>query len=116
MNKIISYAVDAVVLVMLVIGFIQGEINLGLTLMVVSEIVIRWIGNAQKRHGAGIVIYAVGMSVLSIGGTIWVLELLQKESSPWWIVLVIGFWLLALAVYILDILARVLKIESVKNI
>ena len=111
MNKIIAYAVDAVVLVMLVIGFIQGEINLGLTLMVVSEIVIRWIGNAQKRHGAGIVIYAVGMSVLSIGSTIWVLELFQKESSPWWIVLVIGFWLLALAVYILDILARVWKIE-----
>lgn len=60
-------------------------------------------GEIPKKPLGRIAIYSVGIATLSVGGTLWVTDILRSDASNAWIILIAVFWLLALGLFVLSI-------------
>lgn len=103
MNKALPYIIDAVLIVILIMHFADGGQNYGLAIMVLTEIIMLKAGEIPKKPLGRIAIYSVGITTLSVGGTLWVTDILRSGTSNAWIILIAVFWLLALGLFILSI-------------
>lgn len=103
MNKVLPYIIDAVLIVILIMHFADGGQNYGLAIMVLTEIIMLKMGELPKKPIGRIAIYSAGITTLSIGGTLWVTDILRSDASNAWIILIAVFWLLALGLFVLSI-------------
>ena len=63
--------VDIFLLILIIAGYVTGNGNTGLTLMILSNVVVRRIACIPEKKSIRILINAAGIALLTAGGMIW---------------------------------------------
>ena len=90
--------VDIFLLILIIAGYVTGNGNTGLTLMILSNVVVRRIACIPEKKSIRILINAAGIALLTAGGMIWGIETLKTPGAYRWLdimilAIIVIFWL-----------------------
>lgn len=101
--------VDIILLILIIAGYVTGNGNTGLTLMILSNVVVRRIACIPEKKSIRILINAAGIALLTAGGMIWGIETLRTPGAYRWLdimilAIIIIFWLVGVMMFISTII------------
>ena len=101
--------VDIILLILIIAGYVTGNGNTGLTLMILSNVVVRRIACIPEKKSIRILINAFGIALLTAGGMIWGIETLRTPGAYRWLdimilAIIIIFWLVGVMMFISTII------------
>ena len=101
--------VDIILLILIIAGYVTGNGNTGLTLMILSNVVVRRIACIPEKKSIRILINAAGIALLTAGGMIWGIETLRTPGAYKWLdimilAIIVIFWLVGVMMFISTII------------
>ena len=101
--------VDIILLILIIAGYVTGNGNTGLTLMILSNVVVRRIACIPEKKSIRILINASGIALLTAGGMIWGIETLRTPGAYKWLdimilAIIVIFWLVGVMMFISTII------------
>lgn len=101
--------VDIILLILIIAGYVTGNGNTGLTLMILSNVVVRRIACIPEKKSIRILINASGIALLTAGGMIWGIETLRTPGAYRWLdimilAIIVIFWLVGVMMFISTII------------
>ena len=101
--------VDIFLLILIIAGYVTGNGNTGLTLMILSNVVVRRIACIPEKKSIRILINAAGIALLTAGGMIWGIETLRTPGAYRWLdimilAIIVIFWLFGVMMFISTII------------
>ena len=101
--------VDIILLILIIAGYVTGNGNTGLTLMILSNVVVRRIACIPEKKSIRILINAAGIALLTAGGMIWGIETLRTPGAYRWLdimilAIIVIFWLVGVMMFISTII------------
>ena len=101
--------VDIILLILIIAGYVTGNGNTGLTLMILSNVVVRRIACIPEKKSIRILINAAGIALLTAGGMIWGIETLRTLGAYKWLdimilAIIVIFWLVGVMMFISTII------------
>lgn len=101
--------VDIILLILIIAGYVTGNGNTGLTLMILSNVVVRRIACIPEKKSIRILINASGIALLTAGGMIWGIETLRTLGAYKWLdimilAIIVIFWLVGVMMLISTII------------
>lgn len=101
--------VDITLLILIIAGYVTGNGNTGLTLMILSNVVVRRIACIPEKKSIRILINASGIALLTAGGMIWGIETLRTPGTYKWLdimilAIIVIFWLVGVMMFISTII------------
>lgn len=101
--------VDIILLILIIAGYVTGNGNTGLTLMILSNVVVRRIACIPEKKSIRILINASGIALLTAGGMIWGIETLRTLGAYRWLdimilAIIVIFWLVGVMMFISTII------------
>ena len=101
--------VDIILLILIIAGYVTGNGNTGLTLMILSNVVVRRIACIPEKKSIRILINASGIALLTAGGMIWGIETLRTLGAYKWLdimilAIIVIFWLVGVMMFISTII------------
>ena len=101
--------VDITLLILIIAGYATGNGNTGLTLMILSNVIVRRIACIPERKSIRILINVSGIALLTAGGIIWGIETLRTPGAYKWLDImilarIVLFWLVGVMMFISTII------------
>lgn len=101
--------VDIFLLILIIAGYVTGNGNTGLTLMILSNVVVRRIACIPEKKSIRIPINAAGIALLTAGGMIWGIETLRTPGAYIWLdimilAIIVIFWMVGVMMFISTII------------
>lgn len=101
--------VDIILLILIIAGYVTGNGNTGLTLMILSNVVVRRIACIPEKKSIRILINVSGIALLTAGGMIWGIETLRTPGAYRWLdimilAIIVIFWLVGVMMFISTII------------
>ena len=101
--------VDIFLLILIIAGYVIGNGNTGLTLMILSNVIVRRIACIPERKSIRILINASGIALLTAGGMIWGIETLRTPGAYKWLdimilAIIVIFWLVGVMMFVSTII------------